>query len=80
MQSVGRRERRHFDQRLASLGNDEWLTLASTLDEARQMSFGFVDIDSLHFDQIFELSLLTKLNFKDQSAQLKGVLKGASIY
>src|SRR5207248_1364829 len=41
-------ERHDLDQRLAGLGDDERLALGGASDEARQMGFGFVDVDGAH--------------------------------
>ena len=45
-----------FHQRLACLGDDEWLTLGGLFDETRQVRFGFVNVDN--FNGITRLNLL----------------------
>jgi hypothetical protein len=41
-------DRRHLDQRLSSLGDDERLTLGPGLNEPREVSLSLVNIEGFH--------------------------------
>jgi hypothetical protein len=45
---VGASQSGNFDQRLSRPGNDEGIPLHGLLYQARQLRFGFVNIDPMH--------------------------------
>ena len=56
-----RLQRHHFHQRLAALGNHEWLAIGRLVDQARQMSPRLMDVDGLH-GALTRLSLIDSVN------------------